>query len=410
MIRRASSQHIPEPCVFPNSAKNICRSCFSEGMRTFLELRDFPVHSVLNLRTREKALNYPNGDISLAFCPQCGSISNAAFDAGMLEYSEECEESQAFSETFNEFSHNVAKYLIKKYNLYHKDILEIGCGKGDFLTLICELGENRGVGIDPAYVQGRDGQGVSDKVIFIQDFYSEKYASYKADFICCKMTLEHIFPTAEFVSMVRKAIGNRTDTIVFFQVPDAIRILRECAFEDIYYEHCSYFSPGSIARLFRNCGFDVLHLETVYNEQYLTIEAKPTNAAELRPLQIEEDIRTLESHVIDFPEKYRRKVSDWQEQLRQMRAKEQRVVLWGSGSKAVSFLTTFRMRDGIEYVVDINPHRQGTFMPGTGQQIVAPDFLKKYQPEVVIVMNAVYRKEIKRDLNRIGLTPKILTL
>ena len=138
----------------------------------FHEMKDFPVHSILNLQTREEAINYPNGDISLAFCRKCGFISNIVFEAGLLEYSADCEESQAFSETFKEFSKALANYLIEKYNLYHKDILEIGCGKGDFLTLICELGENRGVGFDPAYVQGRGGQVSGDKVTFIQDFYS----------------------------------------------------------------------------------------------------------------------------------------------------------------------------------------------------------------------------------------------
>ena len=90
--------------------------------------------------------------------------------------------------------------------------------------------------------------------------------------------------------------------------------------------------------------------------------------------------------------------------------KGRRTVLWGSGSKAVSFLTTFRIRDGIDYVVDINPYRQGAFMPGTGQEIVAPDFLMKYRPEIVIIMNSVYREEIGRDLTRMGLSPEVLTL
>jgi hypothetical protein len=62
------------------------------------------------------------------------------------------------------------------------------------------------------------------------------------------MTLEHIAPTGDFVGAVRRAVGDDPQTVVFFQVPDVIRILKEQAFWDIYYEHCNYFSAGSLAR------------------------------------------------------------------------------------------------------------------------------------------------------------------
>jgi len=393
-----------------SKANYVCPNCEIKKMSVFHEVKSVPVHSVLNMATREKALNYPTGDILLGFCSNCGFVSNVAFDAGKLEYSTDCEESQGFSPTFNEFSRRLAKYLIEKYDLHHKDILEIGCGKGEFLTLLCDLGENRGVGFDPAYVKGRDASKAAERITFIQDFYSEKYAGYQADFVCCKMTLEHIHPTAEFVSMVRRAIGDRPDTIVFFQVPDMTRILRDCAFEDIYYEHCSYFSAGSLARLFRKCGFDVMHLTTEYDDQYLIIEAKPADTPALPPLPQEDDIEKLKGYIKGFQTKYQNKLLTWQKRLQEIRAKDQRLVLWGSGSKAVSFLTTFQVHDDIKYVVDINPYRQGTFMAGTGQEIVAPEFLKEYQPDIVVVMNPVYQEEIQQDLNKMGLGSDLLTI
>ena len=80
-----------------------------------------------------------------------------------------------------------------------------------------------------------------------------------------------------------------------------------------------------------------------------------------------------------------------------------RVALWGSGSKAVGFLSTLGCRDErVPFVVDINPRKQGTFLPGTGQQIVGPDAMIEYKPDVVIVMNPVYRDEIRRDLDARG--------
>lgn len=397
-----------KPRTLPNQIS--CPSCASIDVLVFHEQNAVPVHSVLNMPTHETALNYPKGDISLAFCQDCGFISNVAFDPGLLEYSSNCEESQGFSPTFTTFAHRLANHLVEKYALYNKNILEIGCGKGDFLILLCEIGQNRGVGFDPAYVEDRYDSEAIERIIFIKDFYSEKYSNHQADFICCRMTLEHIHPTSDFVSMVRRSIGNRSETIIFFQVPDVTRILRDCAFEDIYYEHCSYFSPGSLARLFRKCGFNVLNLETDYDGQYLIIEAKPATAGHLDPLPQENDFKKLRDYVSSFRSRCQDKLYPWQNLLQEIHRNNKRTVLWGSGSKGVAFLTTLNVQNEIKYVVDINPYRQGTYMAGTGQKIVAPEFLCEYKPHVVIIMNPIYRQEINKNLKQMGLNPELLTL
>ncbi|KZX55948.1 hypothetical protein A3709_06020 [Halioglobus sp. HI00S01] len=87
-----------------------------------------------------------------------------------------------------------------------------------------------------------------------------------------------------------------------------------------------------------------------------------------------------------------------------------RVVLWGGGSKAVSFLTRIEGSDSIEQVVDINPHKQGAFMPGTGQMVIAPADLRAAPPDTVIVANPVYEVEIGATLGSLGLSPELLCL
>ena len=57
----------------------------------------------------------------------------------------------------------------------------------------------------------------------------------------------------------------------------------------------------------------------------------------------------------------------------------------------------------VEYIVDINPHKQGRFVAGSGQQIVGPEFLKEYQPDIVLVMNPIYQNEIQDALEKAGL-------
>lgn len=388
----------------------ICPCCDSTNIKVFHEATRVPVNSVLLLPTKEEALEFPTGDIALGFCRECGFIFNTAFNPALLEYSERYEPTQAYSSTFNQWHKMLAEQLIERYQLRNKHLIEIGCGKGEFLNMLCELGENSGVGFDPAYIPERNNTTAKDRIEFVTDLYSEKYSHYQGDFFCCKMTLEHIKPASEFVSMVRRSVGNQRDAVIFFQVPDVLRILRETAFWDIYYEHCSYYSVGSLGRLFRRCGFSVIDLAREYDEQYLMIEARPNaDGVESPVLEQETDLDELADLVEQFSDNLAIQRREWRDRLEGYQQTNRRAVVWGSGSKGVSFLTTLGAKDSIEYVVDINPHRQGFFMAGTGQQIVAPEFLKEYRPDVVIVMNPIYRAEIVEELDHHGLNPEVIT-
>ena len=389
--------------------KHSCPNCGHDELAIFYEVRDVPVHSCLMMSSEEEATNFPSGDVVLGFCDRCGFITNTQFDRKWSAYAPNYEDQQSYSPTFNKFSLKLANHLIDKYDLHNKDIIEIGCSKGDFLLLLCELGNNRGVGIDPSVVPGRVVSEAAERVTFIQDYYSENHGEYVGDFICCRHTLEHIQPTSEFIKTVRKSIGDR-NTVVVFEIPDNTRVLKEQAFEDIYYEHCSYFSPGTLARLFRDSGFEVTDLYCEYGDQYLLIEARPISMASQEIHPFEESVDDVAADVQLFTEKIAGKLAYWKQYLDDAQANQEKVVVWGSGSKCVAFLTTLKTIDKIEYAVDINPHRHGKFIPGVGKEIMAPEFLKTYQPDKVIVMNAIYQQEISDMLDEMGVKTEVVAL
>ncbi len=383
-----------------------CQSCGSEDLRIFYRTDSVPVNSCILFDDPVAARQYPTGKITLAFCNGCGFIGNIDFDPRMAKYTSAYEEQQSFSPRFNVFASELAQSLIDRFDLRNKTVLEIGCGKGDFLNLLCQLGPNRGIGIDPSYIPGRNHDG-QDRVIFIVDFYSERHKKYKADLICCRHTLEHIFDTAAFMRIVRDSVSGRMDTVISFELPDVVRVLNETAFWDIYYEHCSYFSPGSLARLFRKTGFGVIHLANAYDGQYLLLDAKPAGSSDTATHDHEESIEELSGLVTGFQERWDSQVSHWRKTIGEIRAGGKRLAIWGSGSKCVAFLSTLGVADQVDVIVDINPYRQGKYLPGSGKRILAPAYLKEYRPDIVIAMNPIYREEIRRDLDAMGLNPEL---
>jgi hypothetical protein len=349
--------------------------------------------------------------MTLTLCRGCGFLFNADFDETLSEYSARYEETQGYSDRFVTFARDLASTWVDKYDLQDRTVIEIGCGSmGEFLQFMVEAGAGKGIGIDPALNVERIKANSPEKFEWIADFYSEQYTHLQADAVVCRHTLEHISDVRSFMQMVRRAIGDRTDSIVLFELPDVRRVLEEVAFWDVYYEHCSYFSLGSLARLFRETGFEVLHLDVEYGDQYLIIEARPSDVPAVgQPLEVEDDLDVLKAGASHYREQYAKILEKWSSEFAELARSGGRSVIWGAGSKGVSFLTNLGT-DAIEYAVDINPTKHGFYMAGMGQEIVGPEFLASYDPALVVAMNPIYLAEIQADLDRLGLGARLVAV
>ncbi len=387
-----------------------CPSCNSTQLRPFYAVKQIPCHSVLLMESHVQAVGYPRADLQLAFCEKCGFIMNTMFDANRNEYSQSYEETQHFSTRFNSFATELATDLIERHDIRRKRILEIGCGKGEFLGLLCEQGDNHGIGIDPSCRPERLPPHWRSRIEVVNALYSREHAQFAADVIVCRHTLEHIGPTKEFLETVRDSVGDRQETVLFFEVPDIRIILKECRFWDVYYEHCSYFSLGSLARLFRACRFEIVRLERAFDDQYALIVARPSGAITEARFPQEDDIEDLNDLVNTFEREAVDVVRGWQTQVREWHAGGRRIAIWGAGSKCVAFLTTTGLSQEIATVVDINPHKQGRYLPTTGHHVCRPEELRTLQPDLVLLMNSIYRDEVQRQLDAMGVQVDVIAV
>ncbi|MGA9120176.1 MAG: class I SAM-dependent methyltransferase [Bacteroidota bacterium] len=371
-----------------------------------MSLTGVPVHCNVLWQTAEKALAAPRGDLRLGFCSSCGHVYNMAFDPALMEYTQSYENSLHFSPRFQAYAKALADRLISTYAITGKDVIDIGCGKGDFLAMLCLQGENRGVGFDPSYVPEYMEANAAARMEIVRDFYSPRYTKYSADLLTCRHVLEHIQAPRDFVRNVRDAVGDRTQSIVFFEVPNVLYTLRDLGIWDLIYEHCSYFSRWSLARVFSEERFQVIAEEELYESQFLGIDLKPV--PETRRPSSPVQLGSMPEEVNSFARHYQQKVQHWQKVFSQLKEKGKRAAVWGGGSKGTMFLNTLKPGESVACMVDINPRKQGMFVAGTGYPVVGPDRLAGMDLDTIIVMNPIYREEIMTQVDQLGISVNIM--
>ena len=385
----------------------VCPCCGHGLSATFYEVGPVPVHSCLMLDSAAESLDFPSGMVRLALCEACGFVTNVAFDPKWSAYAPNYEDQQSFSPTFNSFAGKMAQELVARHGLEGKRAVEVGCSKGDFMALLCEAGGMETVGIDPSAVEGRVAQPSRGSMRFLSEYYGPQHLGLPADLLCCRHTLEHIRDVHDTLVLMRRQAETTPGAVLCIEVPDATRLWKDCAFEDIYYEHCSYFTAGSLASAVRRAGFAVTDLRREYGDQYLVIEACLDPRRDRR-FEIEETPAETVADVAEFCRRIDGVLADWRNRITETVARGERVAIWGSGSKCVAFLRTLKLTGKVAAIVDINPFRWGKFAPGLGTPISSPQSLVALEPDLIVAMNPVYLPEIAADCRAMGVTARLV--
>ncbi len=316
--------------------------------------------------SRAEARNCPKGDMRLVEDLKTGLVRNMAFRPELVVYDSHYQNEQALSSFFREHLEAVA-HLVEK-TMGRKTLVEVGCGKGSFLELLLESGVEVD-GFDPTY------EGANPR---IQRAYFSPHQNMCGEGLILRHVLEHIPDPVEFLRQLAQANGSRG--LIYIEVPCFDWICRNRAWFDVFYEHVNYFRLSDFQRMFGR----VIHAERGFGDQYLMVVA---DLSSLRFPHIDRTDRVV------FPE-------DFTATLTQ-RANDANapVIVWGGASKGVIF-SLMRERAGcpVDRVIDINPAKQGRFLPATGLRVLSPRDGLDGLPRgtTIYVMNSNYLEEIRQ--------------
>jgi SAM-dependent methyltransferase len=384
-----------------------CPVCGGGDVEVFFCTEKAPVFCNVLWQTREQALQADCAAIDLAYCPVCGMVYNACFDEQRVRYAPGYENSLFFSPHYQQYARGIAQRLIEQYCVKEKMVVEIGCGTGEFLGLLAEMGNNEAFGFDPSYDPARTAaKPAGGTVTIVPDVFAPGRNEPHADLVCCRHVLEHVADPLGFLRDVRETMEADPNRVLHLEVPNGRFVLSDQGVWDVIYEHCSYFTQEALTYLLTRAGFDVLEVAERYDGQFLTIESRPASTPSQANPQDQTEVAIL---VHSFGARSQSRVRFWQERLSRAAGSGSKQVLWGAGSKGVMFLNVLGIDDqAVAHVVDINDKKHGRFIPGTGQMVISPEQVKAYEPHEIILMNPVYRDEVARMLSVLGVTSEII--
>ncbi len=381
-----------------------CPICDNDEVLRFFHLRGVPVFCNRLLESAEEASQAAVGELDLVFCPDCGHVWNQAFEPALVAYDPAYHNPLEVSERFTRYTADLAHRLIDLLELHGGVVVDVGCGEGFFLELICAESGSRGVGFDPAHNGPATVAGTGYEVSYISKSFGEVPDLIPADLVCCRQTLEHIAEPQQFVQNLRAQLCAKAPCGVFFEVPNSLFSFRDLGIWDLIYEHYSYFCPKSLRHLFQRAGFGASRVSEEYAGQFLGVYAGPNGET---ASGLGSKTPTVQE-IVTFRRRFTGKLARWSARLAELRRTGRTAAVWGAGSKGTMFLNLTGAGEEVTVVVDVNPKKQGKFVAVTGHRIVAPSELVHNPPSEIIVMNRIYAEEIQALIDDLGLNCRMV--
>lgn len=371
---------------------NRCPVCDSTELRSVLHLADVPIFCNVLYDTRDEAAAARTGEIALVGCNRCGMVFNEAFDETLVTYEGSYENSLHFSPTFREYADDLAQYLADEYDLDGGLVVEIGCGEGEFLARLCEVAGSRGLGFDPSFQGAVDHPNVEIVASELPDRLDST-----PDLVIFRHVLEHLSQPVEFLTAVRRTLAGGA-TAIYCEVPSGEFVLGDSLW-DVIYEHFGYFTEASLQRAFTRVGLTTGRVARTFGGQFLSIEARNS------------DSQSADEEAGHFPATQSfgslntasETLGAWSSRIAKWADANLEVALWGIGSKGVTFLNLVDGADqAIEALIDVNPRKQGKYVPRVARPVQTVDRLRKGPLDKVLVANPIYRDEIEREIATIS--------
>ncbi|HEX8204754.1 MAG TPA: class I SAM-dependent methyltransferase [Solirubrobacteraceae bacterium] len=385
---------------------DVCRFCAAPLELVFADLGLCPVANSL---VEADALRRPEPFYPLRalVCERCFLVQTEEFESPAGIFADYTYFS-SFSTSWVAHAERYAERMVDELGLDERHtVVEVGSNDGYLLQFF----HRRGIpvlGVEPAanVAQEANVRGVPTIVRFFDAAVAAELAEQSpADLLIGNNVLAHMPQISGFVAGMKRLL--KPEGVVTVEFPHLMRLVEDGQFDTIYHEHFSYFSLGTVARIFEHHGLRVFDVEEL-----------PTHGGSLRVFACHAaSDRVATERVAALAERERaagyrdREVyASFGERMNAMKrevlrclidAKEQGLTIAGYGApaKGTTLLNVCGIgTDFLDYTVDKSPHKQGRWLPGVRIPIHAPDQIRRTRPDLVFILPWNLADEVMEEM------------
>jgi SAM-dependent methyltransferase len=382
-----------------------CRLC---GAPLEHVVADLGVSPVANDFLREEDLGRmePFYPLCALVCDVCLLVQLEAFEPPEQIFSDDYAYFSSFSTGWLEHSRRYADATIELLDLdATSKVVEIASNDGYLLQYFVARGIPV-LGVEPTAntAAAAIAKGIPTDVRFFgRETADDLRAEHAADLLIANNVLAHVPDLNDFVAGL--AILLAPDGVLTIEFPHLLRLLDEAQFDTIYHEHYSYFSLLTASRALERHGLEIFDVEELPTHGgSLRIYAGHTprepgeRVLELRARERAAGLEELATYLA-FAERVRREKREIVRFFIAQKEAGVSIAGYGAPAKGNTLLNYCGIgRDFIDYTVDLNPHKQGRYLPGTRIPIRDPDEIRRTQPELVFILPWNIRDEVMEQL------------
>lgn len=384
-----------------------CRGCHEHLSLVFLDLGTSPIANDLISKenSQKPEVFYP---LRVMTCGECALVQLPEIASREDLFRSDYVYFSSYSTTWLEHSRMYAEKMSRLLNLSSHDlVVEVASNDGYLLQYFAETGVQV-LGIEPS-------AGVADVAIqkgipTIVEFFGSDLANNlatekKPKLLLGNNVLAHVPDLHDFIRGFSILMAD--EALITFEFPHLINLIRNNQFDTVYHEHFSYLSVMSLSPIFETYGLRVVDIEKLETHGgSLRIFVAKENSS----WRVEDSVQEVLNEELDWDP---RKQAIWQSlqertlrlklellsELIHCRQKGLRVAAYGAAAKGNTLLNYCGIdSDLIEYVVDLNPHKQGNLLPGSRIPVVNIEHLENNIPDVLLLLPWNLADEVKAQL------------
>ena len=383
--------------------KTACRYCDASLPEPFLELGNSPLANSF-LSSNEDVKNEFFCPLNLSFCPNCSLVQlTHVVPPGLMfsNYLYVSSTTKTFQKHFTDYAKNV-----KSRSVAEKKLLAVDIGSNDGLLVSCYQNEGMdALGIEPAKNLSKTAN--EERRPTINTYFSTECVDYilknhrHADAISANNVFAHIDGSPEFCKNSHRLLSETGMLVIEF--PYLFTMLEEMFFDMIYHEHLSYISIHALSFLVEKYGLEIFDVEQVTSHGgslrvFIQKKGGPhsisKNVISLLEYEKRNNYRSVETYK-RFAQKVEQFKSDFTNLIQDLKNKGKSISGYGAPAKATTITSYCNLTTSdIQYIVDDNPLKQGTVLPGAHIPIVSSKHLNDHPTDFVIIFAWNFAQEI----------------